>query len=150
MFLTLADLDADGAGDVLCATRDNGVLWFRPAPRPADAWKPHAIAMPEHMGTGKAVESGDVDGDGTLDLVVSCENARDGRSGVVWLSYDRAPAEETWAAHEISGPAGIKFDRMELLDLDGDGDLDVLACEESQPMPGAGQGLGVFWYENPS
>ncbi len=155
MFLTLADLDADldadGARDVLCATRDNGLLWFRPAPHPADAWKPHAIAMPEHMGTGKAVESGDVDGDGTLDLVVSCENARDGRSGVVWLSYDRAPAEETWTAHEISGPAGIKFDRMELLDLDGDGDLDVLACEESQPMPGAGQqGLGVFWYENPS
>ena len=149
MFLTLADLDADGAQDVLCATRDNGLLFFRRRPGDQDAWSQHAIRMPENVGTGKAVEAGDLDGDGRLDLVFSCENAKGGRSGVVWLSYDKAPTDDPWTAHEISGPAGIKFDRMELLDLDGDGDLDVLACEESQPMKGPGQGLGVFWYENP-
>jgi hypothetical protein len=32
---------------------------------------------------------------------------------------------------------------MELVDLDGDGDLDVLTCEERA-------GLGVIWYENPA
>ncbi|HUT89662.1 MAG TPA: VCBS repeat-containing protein [Thermoguttaceae bacterium] len=150
MFLTVADLDADGAEDVLCATRDNGLLFFRRLPGAPDAWVQHAIRMPEDVGTGKAVEVGDIDGDGKPDLVFSCENAKGDRSGVVWLSYDKAPTEGPWTAHEISGPAGIKFDRMELLDLDGDGDLDVLACEESQPVEGPGQGLGVFWYENPS
>jgi len=149
MFLTTADLDRDGAVDVLSATRDNGVLFFR---RLAgnDAWKTHTIRMPESMGTGKAVEAGDVDLDGRPDLVVCCEAARGDRSGVVWLSYDKDPREDTWKAHEISGPTGIKFDRMELLDLDADGDLDVLACEESQPIEGPGQGLGVFWYDNPA
>lgn len=147
MFLTTTDLDRDGALDVLSATRDNGVLFFR---RLGDGWETHAIRMPESMGTGKAVVAGDVDLDDRPDLVVSCENARGDRSGVVWLSYETDPREDTWKAHEISGPAGIKFDRMELLDLDADGDLDVLACEESQPIDGAGHGLGVFWYENPA
>jgi hypothetical protein len=49
----------------------------------------------------------------------------------------------TWQDHEISGPRGIKFDRLELIDLDSDGDLDVLTCEERH-------NLGVFWYENPT
>ncbi len=44
--------------------------------------------------------------------------------------------------HPISGPQGIKFDLVKLLDLDGDGDLDVLTCEERD-------NLGVIWYENP-
>ena len=106
--------------------------------------------MPENVGTGKAVEVGDIDRDGKPDLVFSCENARGDRSGVVWLSYDQAPTKDAWTAHEISGPEGIKFDRLELLDLDADGDLDVLACEESQPVDDQRQGLGVFWYENPT
>jgi hypothetical protein len=50
-----------------------------------------------------------------------------------------------WQAHDISGPKGIKFDRMELLDVDKDGDLDILTCEEREN----GKGLGLFWYENP-
>ncbi len=43
---------------------------------------------------------------------------------------------------DISGPTGTKYDRIELIDLDDDGDLDVLTCEEAAK-------LGVFWYENP-
>jgi hypothetical protein len=39
----------------------------------------------------------------------------------------------------------VKFDLVRLLDLDGDGDLDVLANDEQE----AGRGLGVLWYENP-
>ena len=149
MFLTIADLDADGTDDVVCATRDNGLLFFRRPSDPDGAWERHSIRMPENVGTGKAVEAADVDRDGKPDLVFSCESARGDKSGVMWLSYDKAPTETAWTAHEISGPAGIKFDRLELVDLDGDGDPDVLACEESQPVEGPGQGLGVFWYENP-
>ena len=44
--------------------------------------------------------------------------------------------------HDIAGPPGTKFDRMELVDLDLDGDLDVITCEEAE-------NLGVIWYENP-
>jgi len=149
MFLTTADLDGDGTSDVLCATRDNGLLlFFRRGDR--EGWTASAVNMPDNVGTGKAVEVGDVDRDGKPDLVFSCENARESRSGVMWLSCDRLPTEEAWTAQEISGPVGIKFDRIELVDLDGDGDLDVLACEESEPLAGRRRGLGVFWYENPT
>ena len=150
MFLTVADLDDDGADDVLCATRDNGLLFFRRTASGEELWQEHAVSMPENIGTGKAVEVGDIDRDGKPDLVLSCENARASRSGVVWLSYHDAPTEDAWTAREISGPKGIKFDRLELVDLDADGDLDVLACEESQPVDDKRQGLGVFWYENPT
>ena len=95
------------------------------------------------VGSGKAVEIGDIDLDGRLDLVYSCEGASEGREGVVWLSYDKTPAEPRWTSHALAGPQGVKFDRLELLDLDGDGDLDVLTCEERD-------NLGVIWYENPT
>jgi len=64
---------------------------------------------------------------------------------VTWLSCKGRLPGAKWEPHEISGEVGIKFDRLELLDMDGDGDLDVLTCEERAH----GTGLGVFWYENP-
>jgi hypothetical protein len=62
------------------------------------------------------------------------------------LSYQDTPFGPNWQGHEIGGPAGIKFDRIELLDLDADADLDVLTCEERHDN----RGLGVIWYENPT
>ena len=100
--------------------------------------------MPTGCGSGKGVAIGDVDLDGRMDLVFSCEHAAPPLSGVRWLSRTiSGDASGTWQDHEISGPRGIKFDRIELIDLDSDGDLDVLTCEERH-------NLGVFWYENPT
>ena len=39
----------------------------------------------DDFGTSKAVVAGDLDSDGKMDLVVSCENANDAKSGVFWL-----------------------------------------------------------------
>ena len=68
-------------------------------------------------------------------MVVTCENAIGEKAGVL-------RASNTTAWESVSGPEGIKFDRIELLDLDEDGDLDIITCEEKA-------GLGVVWYENP-
>jgi len=46
-----------------------------------------------------------------------------------------------WQA--IDGTLNVKPDRIESIDLDGDGDLDVLTGEERR-------NLGVIRYENPN
>jgi hypothetical protein len=142
MFATVSDLDKDGLQDVLVAAKEAQVLWFRRLDNTGRRWAEVRIPFPENMGTAKGIAVGDIDLNGHPDIVVSCEGAEPPKSGVKWLSYDKSPLEPGWQGHEISGPAGVKFDRIELLDLDGDGALDVLTCEEVH-------NLGVIWYENP-
>ena len=143
MFLSTADLDGDQAPDVLAAVKPRTVLFHRRASRDGRSWKTFPIRIPEEAGTAKAVRAGDIDGDGRLDLVFTCEQAEGGKRGVMWLSYRQSPFESVWTAHDISGAPGVKYDLVELIDLDGDGDLDVLTCEERE-------NLGVIWYENPA
>ena len=62
---------------------------------------------------------------------------------VAWLTWEGSPADRKWKENDIGGIEGAKFDLIELIDLDKDGDLDVVSCEE-------GAWLGLIWYENPS
>jgi len=142
MFLARGDLDNDGRDEIVAAVRGGALTWFRARDSKADSWQSFEFAMPPQCGTGKGVGVGDINGDGRNDVVFTCENAVGGKSGVRWLQYSKSAEEPEWAAHEISGPEGVKFDRLELLDLDADGDLDILTCEERD-------NLGVIWYENP-
>jgi len=148
MFLTVADIDEDGLQDVLVAaksSKQSQIIIMRRLDLTGDAWKEYVIAYPRQTGTAKAVVVGDIDRDGKMDIVFSCEGANAPKSGVMWLSCDKGAFDGEWSAHDISGPKGIKYDRMELLDIDRDGDLDIITCEERENK----KGLGLFWYENP-
>ncbi len=145
MFLTVDDIDGDGLQDVLVAAKTSEIVILRRLDAGGRAWKEYIIPYPENTGTAKAVVVADIDKDGNKDIVFSCEHANAPKSGVMWLSRSKGVFDGDWIAHDISGPKGIKYDRMELLDVDEDGDLDILACEERQD----GRGLGMFWYENP-
>jgi hypothetical protein len=125
---------------VVAATRDGPLLVWRHGSNwdPLREWEAHP--MPPRTGTGKAVAIGDLNGDGQDDITATCENAKD-KAGVFWLENPKNAIAE-WAFHDISGLEGTKFDRVELLDLDADGDFDLLTCEERE-------NLGVVWYENP-
>lgn len=141
MFLDIGDLNNDGRRDIVCAAKDPQLLVLLRGDRP-DAWEPINVSYPSGVGTGKGVAIGDINGDQQPDLVCTCENAK-GTVGVYWLSAAE-DLRDPWTFHDVSGQVeGIKFDRVELLDLDDDGDLDILTCEERD-------NLGVVWYENPS
>jgi len=142
MFLHLTDLDRDGLDDVLLAVRPKQIQWLRRLDRTGRAWAAHSIPLPENTGGAKAVTTGDMNGDGRPDLVFSCEGATAPRHGLMWLSCDAAFDAGKWTAHPVSGVDGVKHDLVELLDLDADGDLDVITTEEVK-------NLGVIWYENP-
>jgi hypothetical protein len=139
MFLDFADLDGEGRKEVVVAAKPRRVLVFSQAADPRQRWKANVIELAGGLGNAKAVRVADINLDGRADLILSCEGATGAKAGVAW--FDRAASG--WAMRDISGAAGTKFDRMELVDLDADGDLDVITCEEAE-------NLGVIWYENPS
>ncbi len=141
MFLDLADLDGNGWREVLVATDAREVLHFVPGADVTLPWLVRRLSWSDAFGTGKGVRAGDLDGDGVAEVVFSCENA-DGRAGLGRLAATTVGAVATWAARPLGGEAGDKFDLVQLVDVDADGDLDVVTTEESA-------GLGVVWYENP-
>ncbi len=100
------------------------------------------IPMPPDTGSGKGVAIDDIDLDGRNDIVFTCEHA-EGLRGVMGYRQSGTKQNPQWQPFDIGGVAGTKFDRIELIDLDGDGDLDLLTCEEKE-------NLGVIWYENPT
>ena len=100
-----------------------------------------AISLPFGLTAGKGVSIADVNLDGRADLVTTAESQREAADMIAVAWKENTP--DGWIDHAISDQHGRKFDRLEMLDLDGDGDLDLLTCEEVD-------NLGVFWYENPT
>jgi hypothetical protein len=142
MFLRRVDLDRDGLEDVLVATRPDEITYCRRLDRDGRNWRSHAIAIPAGCGQAKAPAAADLDGDGGMEIVFTTEHA-ERKQGVCRLTPVGTVTGGRWELSPISGVDGIKHDLVELVDLDGDGDLDVLTCEERR-------NLGVIWYENPA
>lgn len=138
----LADVNGDGRPDIVTGWEESGHIRAYLHPGPAAVRSPWPVVTVGKVGSPEDAVFVDLDGDGATDLVVTSEMAGDGLTGVYRLSYVDSPTDRIWRHHDISGPAGSKFDRVELIDLDDDGDLDVLTCEERE-------NLGVVWYENP-
>jgi hypothetical protein len=145
MFLDLADLDRDSRLDVLVPTFARKLHYLRRTASVPPAWEARLLPFPELPGTGKAVRVADIDLDGKSDVVLTLGEGQPDRGGVFWLAATGGVNDANWRTHSISGPPGKGFkpDLIEPLDLDGDGDLDVITTEERG-------GLGVIWYENPT
>lgn len=142
MFL---DLPSSGPNDsiprsILAAVKPAMILQFTRTDAGA-AWTPSRLELSptDSIGTAKSVRRSDIDLDGSPDLVYSCEKAQGQREGVFWLTVHNGKIQR----HPISGPDGVKFDLLQLVDLDSDGDPDVITCEERD-------NLGLIWYENPN
>ena len=140
MFIDYADLNHDGRKEVVAATHQREILVLQ---RNHDnTWETLTISAPYGARKGKAVRVGDIDLDGVVDLVHSTEPNPDPRTpGITWIKGPLISEDEP-AIHPISNLEGSKFDLIQLIDVDRDGDLDVLTCEERD-------NLGVVWYENP-
>lgn len=138
MFADRADIDGDQLQDVIVAIKPcEIIIFFR---QQNDGWQPQTLQLnPNNLGDAKAVKATDVNGDGLTDLFFTCENAHGPREGIIWLEQQQ---NGPWQQHTLGGAEGVKFDLMQLVDMDNDGDPDVLTCEERD-------NLGVIWYENP-
>jgi hypothetical protein len=144
MFLDLADLDGDGLRDIVAAVKPASLVCVRRLSKQGDDWKAVSHNWPQRdvAGGPKGVCAADLDLDGKIDIALTCEGAAGERSGV-WLATLEPFAEQSPIRFQnVGGPEGVKFDMIKAIDLDADGDLDLLTCEETD-------NLGVVWYENP-
>ena len=118
-------------------------------------WSSVSVPWPSDVGHYNAVRPADIDGDSLEDLVFSTHHADSDYttppqdlSGVFWLKNNGAGG---WQRGEISGVDGVKYDNLELVDIDGDGDLDVVTSEQGMAgVTPAADKFGIIWYENPS
>ncbi len=98
------------------------------------SWEQTIYPTPDSVPFGKAIRTF---GDNNLVLTANTAADREHKNQPgIWL---KTP-DSKW--QPIGTKKECKFDRMELVDLDADGDLDIITCEERQQ-------LGVVWYENP-
>jgi FG-GAP-like repeat/FG-GAP repeat len=153
MLLDAADLDGDGVAEIVVPhylESDFGLSIFRLRPGSSgDAWTESVVRYPAIAGRPKAAAVGDIDRDGRPDVVLSAEEARGGKRGIVWLRFRDSPFNPEWDAFDVAGPEGVKFDLNLLVDVDADGDLDIVNTEENDNAAGGNAGLGIVWYENP-
>lgn len=145
-FLHVTDVNKDGRNDVITShAHDYGIFWFEQG---ADgSWKKQLVD--DSWSQAHALSLADLNGDGRTDIVTGkrfmAHNGKDPGEreplGVYWYeqlaSMDGKKIE--WVRHLIDygGRAGGGM-QIPILDVDGDGDLDVVTGGKS----------GVFLFEN--
>lgn len=97
-----------------------------------------------------ALAIGDLTNDGLQDIVYIHNNANGGHLGFRTGSKDGGLWAETIVAQ--TPPTGGTFAAgdLEVGDMDGDGDLDILAVKHTGEWDDAGESAELFYYENPS
>ena len=128
----IEDFTGDGEEDIVIASRD---------PNQVDIWPGHGggvFGPPSVIARGSlavdSLEACDLDGDGLLDLVTTSFGI-----GTLWIRKSAAGPIDFDEPEVIAKGVFVPSDTL-VMDVDGDGDLDVVAA----PYPG----IPVCWWSN--
>jgi acyl-CoA thioesterase-1 len=145
--VALADFDADGDLDVGCSSWriGNRFDWFENVGAPGNGakWKRHQIE--DMIGETRTIAIADFNRDGKPDLLGTARTTNQ----TVWFANSGKPATEPWKKTILEDKT-IAPTHGHPVDLDGDGDLDVLmafgiVAPVAADSPESHQ---VAWYEN--
>lgn len=158
--LDAGDIDGDGDIDI---SFSNG--WFESPGSPGATWIWHGVT--DIYGVSNSLIR-DMDADGDQDLVISAGHHG---QGVYWLENTGTPRKNSWIRHNVSAVRGDATRRhvysdpedgrdhlhhpecLQVADLDGDGDFDIVTCDlffgEDDAEPGWDEPVhNIYVYEN--
>jgi len=153
MFMTIADVNADGKDDFIITGGRIGelkqklIILLRKNEKGDPEFDEVIIDQPSeysHLGKDwfpKGVTVQDFDNDGKKEILITPKLSD------IWIAtYSGDPTKkESWKTKILDTPGAKsrkKMDNAYPADLDGDGDIDILTTEENG-------GWGVLWFENP-
>ena len=130
-----ADVDGDGDVDVLSASSfDDKIAWYENDGNPGTpGFTAHTISTAANVAS--SVFAADVDGDGDTDVL----SASVFDDKIAWYENDGNPGTPGFTAHTISTAANGAYSVF-AVDVDGDGDTDVLSASSFDDK--------IAWYEN--
>ena len=128
----LADINREGQLDAVVSLElGTDVLWFEAPPDPTKPWTRHKIGSV--AGQGFSMDTADLDGDGDPDVVIGEHRGKNYNRVVV---FENEKDGSSWREHVIDrGPADEidHHDGTQAVDLDGDGDLDLISIGWRNP-----------------
>ena len=143
------DLDNDGNLDIVVGTRgEQRLVWFENTGNGDLRFREHAIGINGSRMAGFNLEYVDLSGDGRLDIIGNAAG------GLSWIEQP-ARVDDAWNANVIGTFAPDSMTGMEVGDIDGDGDIDVMAGSYSRgdredDAVSVNDPLGrLGWFENP-
>ncbi len=135
----LADINGDGRLDAIVGYEAINVpgklAWYEQGASATGAWTEHIIGNP--VGP-MSMDAGDVDGDGDPDVVIGEHNYKDPATART-LVFENLGKGKSWKTHVVH-TGDEHHDGSQLVDIDGDGDLDIISIGWSHPR--------VLIYEN--
>lgn len=123
----LADLNGDGRLDAVIGTEanvtDETLLWFEQGPDVAAQWTRHVIA---DLYRPLSVDVADMDRDGDLDVIAGEHNVSSPDTARL-IIFENADGQGTaWTPHVVY-TGDEHHDGAQVVDIDGDGDLDIVS-----------------------
>ena len=145
--ISIADVNGDGFPDIIAACEFAHLIYFQNPGKDARSAKWDRIIPSSASGRGSYIRVffADFNGDGRPEVVAPNKGSQSGDSNettlrpISWYEIDGDPLDDkSWKEHELTRVAVPINSRP--VDLDQDGDIDILASSRAEAR--------LFWFEN--